>query len=144
MLSSSWTLKLSHGVRLALLCLLVCCKCQLRNQAYLLLCVLQSTCFILVFKSFQQALNTLRQRIRKYNKDFEEDIAKYRETPDEEDDEKVVPDGKYMILARKRCLRHPFDYSLTISGQCAKSQGSLDWMESDKKIKQISIYQNSY
>lgn len=39
-----------------------------------------------------KALATLRQKLRKYNKDFEEDIAKFRENPDqddEEEDEKV-------------------------------------------------------
>ncbi|OAD60074.1 Eukaryotic translation initiation factor 3 subunit C [Eufriesea mexicana] len=34
-----------------------------------------------------KSLTSLRQKLRKYNKDFEEDIAKFRENPDQDDDE---------------------------------------------------------
>lgn len=38
-------------------------------------------------KNNSKSLSTLRQKLRKYNKDFEEDIAKFRENPDQDDDE---------------------------------------------------------
>lgn len=34
-----------------------------------------------------KSLTSLRQKLRKYNKDFEEDIVKFRENPDQDDDE---------------------------------------------------------
>jgi len=38
-------------------------------------------------KNNSKSLSTLRQKLRKYNKDFEEDIGKFRENPDQDDDE---------------------------------------------------------
>lgn len=38
-------------------------------------------------KNNSKSLSILRQKLRKYNKDFEDDIAKFRENPDEADDE---------------------------------------------------------
>ncbi|XP_011311868.1 eukaryotic translation initiation factor 3 subunit C [Fopius arisanus] len=38
-------------------------------------------------KNNSKSLTSLRQKLRKYNKDFEEEIAKFRENPDQEDDE---------------------------------------------------------
>ncbi|XP_011495404.1 PREDICTED: eukaryotic translation initiation factor 3 subunit C [Ceratosolen solmsi marchali] len=38
-------------------------------------------------KNNSKSLTSLRQKLRKYNKDFEEDITRFRENPDEEDDE---------------------------------------------------------
>lgn len=38
-------------------------------------------------KNNSKSLSTIRQKLRKYNKDFEEDIAKFRENPDQDDDE---------------------------------------------------------
>lgn len=38
-------------------------------------------------KNNSKSLSTLRQKLRKYNKDFEEDIVKFRENPDQDDDE---------------------------------------------------------
>ena len=48
-------------------------------------------------KANAKSLATLRQKLKKYNRDFEEDITKYRENPDqgegeeeeEEDDSKI-------------------------------------------------------
>ena len=34
-------------------------------------------------KGNAKSLATLRQKLKKYNREFEEDIAKYRENPDE-------------------------------------------------------------
>lgn len=34
-----------------------------------------------------KSLASLRQKLRKYNKDFEEDISKFRENPDQEDED---------------------------------------------------------
>ncbi|XP_051163189.1 eukaryotic translation initiation factor 3 subunit C isoform X1 [Leptopilina boulardi] len=38
-------------------------------------------------KNNSKSLTSLRQKLRKYNKDFEEDIGKFRENPDQDDDE---------------------------------------------------------
>ena len=38
-------------------------------------------------KNNSKSLTSLRQKLRKYNKDFEEDISKFRENPDQGDDE---------------------------------------------------------
>lgn len=38
-------------------------------------------------KNNSKSLTSLRQKLRKYNKDFEEDIVKFRENPDQDDDE---------------------------------------------------------
>ncbi|EZA58767.1 hypothetical protein DMN91_009215 [Ooceraea biroi] len=38
-------------------------------------------------KNNSKSLSTIRQKLRKYNKDFEEDISKFRENPDQDDDE---------------------------------------------------------
>lgn len=38
-------------------------------------------------KNNSKSLTSMRQKLRKYNKDFEEDIAKFRENPDMPDDE---------------------------------------------------------
>lgn len=38
-------------------------------------------------KNNSKSLTSLRQKLRKYNKDFEEDIAKFRKNPDEEEEE---------------------------------------------------------
>lgn len=38
-------------------------------------------------KNNSKSLSTLRQKLRKYNKDFEYDIMKFRENPDLDDDE---------------------------------------------------------
>ena len=46
-----------------------------------------------------KSLATLRQKLKKYNREFEEDIAKYRENPDEgegeEEEEEEDDDGKH-------------------------------------------------
>ncbi|XP_054155499.1 eukaryotic translation initiation factor 3 subunit C-like [Oppia nitens] len=44
-------------------------------------------------KNNSKSLATLRQKLRKYNKDFESDINGYRENPDEFEDEKEDDDG---------------------------------------------------
>ncbi|XP_071448070.1 eukaryotic translation initiation factor 3 subunit C [Hetaerina americana] len=38
-------------------------------------------------KNNSKSLSSLRQKLRKYNKDFDEDIAKFRENPDQADDD---------------------------------------------------------
>ncbi|XP_032686240.1 eukaryotic translation initiation factor 3 subunit C-like [Odontomachus brunneus] len=38
-------------------------------------------------KNNSKSLSTLRQKLRKYNKEFEDDIIKFRENPDQDDDE---------------------------------------------------------
>lgn len=51
-------------------------------------------------KNNSKSLATLRQKLRKYNKDFESDIANYRANPDAEDEDKEEEDepGKYKKL----------------------------------------------
>lgn len=38
-------------------------------------------------KNNSKSLTSLRQKLRKFNKDFEEDLIKFRESPDQGDDE---------------------------------------------------------
>lgn len=49
-------------------------------------------------KNNSKSLTSMRQKLRKYNKEFEEDIAKFRENPDmpddEEEEEKQEPDDE--------------------------------------------------
>ncbi|KAH7957428.1 hypothetical protein HPB52_018908 [Rhipicephalus sanguineus] len=45
-------------------------------------------------KNNSKSLATLRQKLRKYNKDHEADIAKYRENPEEEDEEREDDEDK--------------------------------------------------
>lgn len=56
-------------------------------------------------KNNSKSLSTLRQKLRKYNKDFEEDICKFRENPDQDDDEE---EEKGLIIMRniynEKCL----------------------------------------
>lgn len=52
-------------------------------------------------KNNSKSLSTLRQKLRKYNKDFEEDIGKFRENPDQDDDEE---EEKGLITMRNICL----------------------------------------
>ena len=51
-------------------------------------------------KNNSKSLATLRQKLRKYNKDFEADILNYRANPEAEDDEKEDEEepGKYILL----------------------------------------------
>ncbi|RZF36351.1 hypothetical protein LSTR_LSTR008832 [Laodelphax striatellus] len=42
-------------------------------------------------KNNSKSLSSLRQKLRKYNKDFEEDIAKFRENPDVADEDEEQP-----------------------------------------------------
>lgn len=39
------------------------------------------------FSIFSKSLASMRQKLRKYLKDFEDDIAKFRENPDQPDDD---------------------------------------------------------
>lgn len=48
-------------------------------------------------KNNSKSLTSLRQKLRKYNKDFEEDIIKFRENPDQDDDEEEEK-GKYPYI----------------------------------------------
>lgn len=59
-------------------------------------------------KNNSKSLSTLRQKLRKYNKDFEEDIVKFRENPDQDDDEE---EEKGLIIMRNihhKCLSSKF------------------------------------
>lgn len=49
-------------------------------------------------KNNSKSLTSLRQKLRKYNKDFEEDIAKFRENPDQDDDEEDDKGNIYLNL----------------------------------------------
>lgn len=45
-------------------------------------------------KNNSKSLGTLRQKLRKYNKDYEADIVKYRENPEEEDEDREDDEDK--------------------------------------------------
>lgn len=51
-------------------------------------------------KNNSKSLATLRQKLRKYNKDFEADIINYRANPEAEDEEKDEEEeaGKYILI----------------------------------------------
>lgn len=44
-------------------------------------------------KNNSKSLASLRQKLRKYNKDFEEELAKFRENPDLGDEDEEQPKG---------------------------------------------------
>jgi translation initiation factor 3 subunit C len=44
-------------------------------------------------KNNSKSLSSLRQKLRKYNKEFEVDIAKFRENPDQAEDEEDEEKG---------------------------------------------------
>lgn len=44
-------------------------------------------------KNNSKSLSSLRQKLRKYNKEFELDIAKFRENPDQAEDEEDEEKG---------------------------------------------------
>jgi translation initiation factor 3 subunit C len=49
-------------------------------------------------KNNSKSLSSLRQKLRKYNKEFELDIAKFREHPDQAEDEEDEEKGTDNIL----------------------------------------------
>lgn len=57
-------------------------------------------------KNNSKSLSTLRQKLRKYNKDFEEDIGKFRENPDQDDDEE---EEKGFITMKNIYYKHLFN-----------------------------------
>lgn len=58
-------------------------------------------------KNNSKSLTTLRQKLRKYNKDFEEDITKFRENPEQEDDEEEDK-RKHRKLFSHKCFQNIF------------------------------------
>jgi hypothetical protein len=48
-------------------------------------------------KNNSKSLSSLRQKLRKYNKEFELDIAKFRENPDQAEDEEDEEKGNIMF-----------------------------------------------
>lgn len=52
-------------------------------------------------KNNSKSLGTLRQKVRKYIKDFEEQMVKFREAPDQEDDEEEEKSKNIFILILK-------------------------------------------
>jgi len=50
-------------------------------------------------KNNSKSLSSLRQKLRKYNKGFELDIAKFRENPDQVDDEEDEEKGNVNNLS---------------------------------------------
>ena len=55
-------------------------------------------------KNNSKSLSALRQKLRKYMKEFEEDITKFRENPDADDDEDGDKDGKFFLLTLIKCF----------------------------------------
>ena len=46
--------------------------------------------------SFSKSLSSMRQKLRKYLKDFEADISKFRENPDQPDDDEEEEKRKFL------------------------------------------------
>lgn len=49
-------------------------------------------------KNNSKSLGSMRQKLRKYIKDFEEDIAKFRENPDQPDDEEEEEKRRFLLI----------------------------------------------
>ena len=49
-------------------------------------------------KNNSKSLASLRQKLRKYNKEFEGDITKFRENPDQADDEEDEEKGNNSLF----------------------------------------------
>ncbi len=49
-------------------------------------------------KNNSKSLTSLRQKMRKYNKDFEEEITKFRTNPDQADEEEEEDKGNFFSL----------------------------------------------
>lgn len=47
---------------------------------------------------FSKSLASMRQKLRKYLKDFEEDIAKFRENPEQPDDEEEEEKRRFSYI----------------------------------------------
>lgn len=55
-------------------------------------------------KNNSKSLASLRQKFRKYSKDFEDDILKFRENPDQGDEDEEEEKGKSNFLTSSLCL----------------------------------------
>ena len=76
--------KVNYKVYMYNLTLYACtCTCIYNVLVCVCACVLPWSCGVLML----QALSTLRQKVRKYNKDFEADIQSFRENPVNSDEE---------------------------------------------------------
>lgn len=87
-------------------------------------------------KNNAKGLTTLRQRLKKYNKDFESEINLYRENPDEylaEDVEEEVPaDPKSPVAEMPSAPILKKEKAVKVVKEAADSDDSLDWgSESD-------------
>lgn len=49
-------------------------------------------------KNNSKSLTSLRQKLRKYNKEFEPDLAKFREAPDAADDDEAEEKGNILLI----------------------------------------------
>lgn len=54
-------------------------------------------------KNNSKSLSSMRQKLRKYNKDFEEDIAKFRANPDQPDEEEEEEKRKILDVVSAIC-----------------------------------------
>lgn len=64
-------------------------------------------------KNNSKSLTSLRQKLRKYNKDFEEEMAKFRENPDIGDDDEDQIRGTHLNYFCKLCI-HWIKYILLV------------------------------
>lgn len=55
-------------------------------------------------KNNSKSLTSLRQKLRKFNKDFEEDLTKFRESPDQGDDEEEVKREIFFVNNSNNCF----------------------------------------
>lgn len=59
-------------------------------------------------KNNSKSLASLRQKLRKYNKDFEEEIKKFRENPQDEEEEEEKGNIEFLL----KVFQHGFLFSL--------------------------------
>lgn len=105
-------------------------------------------------KNNSKSLATLRQKLRKYNKEHEADIAKYRENPEEEDEEREEDEDKdsdtddEMPGKKKVVIKAEKDdakFKVTKGGSDDESDDdSMDWGSSDESESSSSSDDEKY
>ncbi|XP_039295242.1 eukaryotic translation initiation factor 3 subunit C [Nilaparvata lugens] len=93
-------------------------------------------------KNNSKSLSSLRQKLRKYNKDFEEDIAKFRENPDVADEDEEQPKSE-----SEQVYFFNWKFYFFIADDDDGSDSSMDWdddsddssSDSDDDIPGMSI-----
>lgn len=105
-------------------------------------------------KNNSKSLATLRQKLRKYNKEHESDIAKYRENPEEEDEEReedeekdsdVDDDMTFKKKPASKIEKEDAKSKFTKGGSDEESDDdSMDWGSSDESESSSSSDDEKY